>query len=327
MTLRDRIASVLLLAMLAACSGGDSHTDTALPEPQDLCVDTGCGRLETLLRIPDAENLLFSDDGRLFVSGGENVYEVARAESGLIATPLSASGCNFTGLAIRAETLYAACFDGQLYAAPLTAVAQLAAITPLGIAAPNGMAVGPDDALYIINGPVATTALPDPKILRVALAPGSPLQATDVSVWLEGGMLAPNGLQADGDQFYFSESGLPDIARVRRLTWTAEGPGPIETVASFIGVPDDFSLLPSADGPYLLVPDFGLGGLRLFAPNGDTQAALPPLTLRFPSQARRGQPPLFSSDEILITEKGVLGDTVSPIGNRLSVFRRAPVTD
>lgn len=186
------------------------------------------------------------------------------------------------------------------------------------------MAVGPDDALYVVNGPVATTALPDPKILRVALDVNDPLQVVEISVWLDRGLLAPNGLQADGEYLYLTDSALPELAAVRRLQWGPEGPTAVDTVAQFAGVPDDLSLLPGAAGTALLVPDFGLGGLRLFAADGRLLDSLPPLTLRFPSQARAARPPLFAPGDILITEKGLLGDTVSPVGNRLSLFRPSP---
>lgn len=317
--------TVLAGLLLVGCGGGDHHARSPpLPLADDLCLNLDCGTLTPLLDIPDAENLLFSEDGRLFVSGGENVYEVHGSDGAYTASRLSASNCNFTGLAIRAETLYAGCFDGRLYAAPLSDVTTLSPIVELGVAAPNGMAVGPDDALYVVNGPLATNALPDPKILRVTLDPRDPLRVTEIAVWLDQGLLAPNGLQANGDQFYLTDSALPELAVVRRLQWAPDGPAAVDTVAQFAGVPDDLSLLPGTDGTALLVPDFGLGGLRLFAADGRLLDSLPPLTLRFPSQARAARPPLFSPGDILITEKGVLGDTVSPIGNRLSLFRPSP---
>lgn len=311
----------LLIAVAAGCGGGSGGHSMALPNPATLCFDLDCGEVVPLLRIPDAENLLFSDDGRLFVSGGTNVFEVVRTPEGWAALPLSASGCNFTGLAIRAQTLYAGCFDGRLYAAPLSAVDTLNPIAELGIASPNGMTVGPDDALYIVNGPLSPTALPNPKILRVALQAGAPLVVAEIGDWLTSGLIAPNGLQADGATFYFTDAALPALGAVKKLPWTAEGPGPITTLATFLSLPDDLSLLPADDGLYVLAPQFLLGGLRLLGPDGSLVAALPALTFSFPSQARRGQPPLFQPDEILITEKGILSDTVSPIGNQLSVFR------
>ncbi len=309
--------SAALLLALAACGSSDPAGLTHSVPPRDLCLNLECGTLERLLTIPDAENLLFSDEGRLFVSGGTNVFEITQGTAGLVATPLSGSECNFTGLAIRAATLYAACFDGQLYAAPLSAVSTLAPLGPLGIAAPNGMAVGPDDALYIVNGPLGAA-----RILRVALATDDPLQIAGTDIWLSSGLLAPNGIQADGETFYVTDSPLPALGAVRTVAWTPTGPGTITTLATFPSLPDDLSLLPGDDGISVLAPEFLTGGLRLFGPDGALINALPALQLQSPSQARRGQPPLFSGDEIVITEKGILGDAGSAIGNRLTVLRR-----
>src|SRR3546814_2683894 len=75
--------------------------------------------------------------------------------------------------------LYAACFDGQLYAAQLDAHPALQPIHDLGLGAPNGLAAGPDGTLFISNGPLATTALPNPKIVRLTLDPNDPFSVTE----------------------------------------------------------------------------------------------------------------------------------------------------
>src|SRR3546814_7617747 len=132
-------------------SVGESATD-----PATLCVDNQCGEKTVLLTIPSAENILFADDGRLFVSGGSNVFEITRDDDAYTATALYDGSCNFTGMAIVGEALYAACFDGQLYAAQLDAHPALQPIHDLGLGAPNGLAAGPDGTLFISNGPLAT---------------------------------------------------------------------------------------------------------------------------------------------------------------------------
>lgn len=308
---------------LSACGGGDAIGGVPAPHPTERCFDLDCGVIETVARIPDAENLLFSPQGRLFVSGGTQVFEIQREPNGAFrAQPLSATECNFTGLAIRAETLYANCFDGQLYAAPLSAVQTLAPIANLGVASPNGLAVGPDDALYLANGPLATSALPDPRLLRVRLDPTDPLQVEGVGSWLDEGLLAPNGLQRSGETFYVSDSELLNPGVIRTVRWTPQGPAEAQVLSRFTSLPDDLSLLPAADGVYVIATEFVSGGLRLIAPDGTTVASLPSGTFSSPTQARAGQPPLFSSEDLLVTEKGLIGDTQSPLGNRLSVLRR-----
>jgi len=40
------------------------------------------------------------------------------------------------------------------------------------------------------------------------------------------------------------------------------------------------------------------------------------------SQVMQGQPPLFSRTDLLVTEKGILGEQSSPVGNKLTVVRK-----
>ncbi len=322
-----RTAPLLVAAALAlgACgSGGDGDNGAPPPSPVDpttLCVDSQCGSSSKLLTIPDAENLLFSADGRLFVSSGLNVFEVVRENDTLVAYALYESTCNFTGLAIRGNVLYANCFDGWLYAGPLEIGGLLQPIHDLGLAAPNGLVDGPDGDLYLVNGPIAIGALPDPKIVRLTLDPDDPYKVLEQSDWYSDGLLGPNGLQRRGRTLYVSNTGAGSLGEIRTIEIAADGtPGASAQLASFISVPDDFSLI----GEYVLATWYATGQIALIDPSGAVVASTAPLTFSFPSQARLGQPPLFAPDDILVTEKGIIGDTGSNVGNALSVFRRNP---
>ncbi|MGH8447168.1 MAG: hypothetical protein ACREVL_18010 [Solimonas sp.] len=307
----------------AACTGGSDPSgngdDTpAAPEPATLCVASACGEKTVLLTVPDAENLLFSSDGRLFVSGGTNVYEVHRdGADGYAMTPLYDGSCNFTGLAIVRGTLYANCFDGNLYAASLTAQPALRPIHALGLKAPNGLAPGPDGELYIVNGPLAV--LPDPKIVRLKLDPADSLKVTEQVDWFHAGLLAPNGLQRHGRTIYVSNTGLGGLGEIRAVPIEDDGSaGTATQFASFLSVPDDFSFV----GDSVLAAFFGTGQIALLGADGKLVAQTALLSFSFPSQVRYGQAPLFAPEDLLVTEKGLLFDNNSPIGNRLSVFRR-----
>lgn len=313
--------TVMLALALGACSdSGESSSDsTAGVDPATLCVDSDCGEKTVLLTIPDAENLLFSSSGRLFVSGGTNVFEIRRDGETYAATPLYDGSCNFTGLAIRAGTLYANCFDGRLYAAALTAQPQLQPIHEFGLGAPNGLVDGPDGDLYLVNGPLATTALPDPKIVRLKMDPLDPLKVQEQSDWFSAGLLGPNGLQRRDRTLYVSNTGLGGLGEIRKVDIAADGSaGAASQVVSFLSLPDDFSLV----GDSILAAYFSNGRIALIGPDGTVRARTALQSFSFPSQVRVGQPPLFRNDELLVTEKGILGDNNSPIGNRLSVFRR-----
>jgi len=303
---------------LAACT--DSPDPVAVT-PASLCVASSCGSKTRLVTIPDAENLLFTPNGRLFVSGGTNVFEIGKSGSVFTATPLLEGSCNFTGLALRGEVLYANCLDGQLYAARLTAQPRLAAIHRYGLASPNGLAAGPDGELYAVNGPLATSALPDPKIVRLRFDPIDPLRVTEQSIWLALDPLLsqPNGVQVQGRTLYFSESSAPTQGRITTVDIQADGrPGTPQVLTSFNSLPDDFSL----SGGLLLASYFSSGQIGLFNASGALVSTTDPMSFDSPSQVRLGQPPLFAPTDVLVTEKGLIGENESTNGNVLSVFRR-----
>jgi len=313
-------ACLLTALLLGACSQDDGPA--APPDgTAALCVSADCGSKTTLLTIPDAENILFSNDGRLFVSGGTNVFEISVSAAGFAASPLYDGSANFTGLAIIGNTLYANSFDGHLYAASLTRTPQLQPIHDLGLGAPNGLVDGPAGELYLVNGPLAPSALPDPKIVRLRLDPSDPFHVIEQTDWFSQNLLGPNGIQRRGNRLYVSNTGLGGLAEIRTVEINPDGTaGSSQQLLSFIGLPDDFTLV----GDQLLVANFLTGEIGHYSADGELLASTGALSFSSPSQVRVGQPPLFASTDILVTEKGLIGDTFSPIGNVLSVFRRNP---
>lgn len=321
--MRPLRALVLAAALaLTACGDGDGDDASVSPvDPTALCVDSACGAKTAVVTVPDAENLLFTPDGRLFVSGGTNVFEVVRSgDASYTTVPLYDGSCNFTGLALRDDVLYANCFDGRLYAARLTATPRLQPIHELALAAPNGLVDGPDGELYLVNGPLATTALPDPKIVRLRFDPSDPFRVTEQSDWFSQNLLGPNGLQRRDRKLYVSNTGLGSLGEIRSVEIAADGsPGESAVVTRFASIPDDFSFV--AD--HLLVAWYLTGQIALLSPTGEVVQNTSPGSFDFPSQARVARPPLFGSTDILVTEKGLIGETGSAYGNRLSVFRTA----
>lgn len=314
-------AAILLALSLVACTDNPDPSEANSALPSALCVASSCGTKTRLVTIPDAENLLFTPAGRLFVSGGTNVYEIGKSGSTYIATALLAGSCNFTGLALRGEVLYANCFDGQLYAAQLTSQPVMRPIHQLGLSAPNGLTTGPDGELYLVNGPLASNALPSPKIVRLKFDANDPFKVVEQIDWLTLDTLQsqPNGLQRQGRTLYFSESSAPTLGRISTVAIQADGSaGTPQVFTSFNSLPDDFSFA----GEGLLAAYYSGGQIALFDARGTLISATDAMSFESPSQVRLGQPPLFAATDILVTEKGVLGDNDSTVGNVLSVFRR-----
>ena len=101
---------LLILASLVACTGEEpsgasfSRTSASGSDRNTPCFNNSCAQLEELLTVPDAENMIFSASGRLFVSGGQAVLEVVNNGNSFEAITVSSAACNFTGLTIARNT-------------------------------------------------------------------------------------------------------------------------------------------------------------------------------------------------------------------------------
>lgn len=320
------VALLALQAGLSACGNGDNSEAFSAADPSTLCVASSCGSKTQLVSIPGAENTLFTPEGRLFVSGSSNVYEITRNDAGWHATPIYAGTCNFTGLAQRGDVLYAACFDGNLYAARLSdQPPALKAIHALGLHAPNGMTTGPDGALYIANGPLATSALPDPRIVRLRFDLADPMKVSEQSDWLTTGLLGPNGLQRRGNTLLVSDSdptAAVSLGQIKSVAIQPDGSaGKPQVLSSFQSIPDDFSVA----GEDLLTAFYSNGQIALIGADGSVLSQTDLLSFQNPSSVKPGQPPLFAADDLVVTEKGVVGLPPTPgYGSMLSVFHRRP---
>lgn len=325
-------SGLLLLVMLGwglgACSdGGSANTTTASTvTAADLCVSDSCGERTVLLDIPGAENLTFSSDGRLFVSGGSGVFEITRGPDGqLSATAISTEERGYTGLAVRGDVLYAISGDGRVWATRLTATPQLQTIHQMsGMCIANGTSLGADGNLYVVDEPL-NFCVPDPKIKRLMISDADPLQIVSEEVWVQGSALGtlsfgvgnvlrfPNGLQSDGRQFFGTDGGSIYTVELQDNGQA----GPVTPIYFTVDVHDDLGLV--ADG--VLLADFLTGRISLISREGELLQATAPGTFTFPSSVRMGRPPMFEPTDILVTETGVLVDQDLPL-DHLSVFRR-----
>ncbi|HUP91941.1 MAG TPA: hypothetical protein VM074_06800 [Solimonas sp.] len=326
-----RTAAIAVASLALAACNGSSTSSISLPgDPAPaapLCVSSSCGTKTVLLDIPSAENLFFTDTGRLFVSGSENVYEITRDGAGAFqATPIFDGTGNFGGIAQIGDVLYVNGFDtGGLYAARLTATPQLAEIHALGLGSPNGLTAGPDGELYIVNGPIPSGSLPDPKIVKVRLDPADPLKVLDQADWLVGAPLTfPNGIQRRARTLYFAESDTTSVTfgSIRTVEVLPDGSaGEPQTLGTFDSIADDLGLA----GDQVLIAYYSSNQLALMGANGSILQTTDPLSFDNPSSVRLGRPPLFAANQLVVTEKGVVGLPPTPgYGNVLSVFTPNP---
>lgn len=329
--MRFKRVALLGLSLLAACSGRSDDTGLAPSDPAsstELCVNSSCGERIELMPFPSAENLTFTADGRLFVSGAGGVYEITQDNSGQFGRTLVSEGCGAgLGLAVRGNLLYAVCSGMKIFAGELNATPRLIEIFTLeGMCIPNGMALGADGNLYVVDEPL-NLCVPDPKIVRLRVDAGNPMQITAQETWVQGSALGqlhlgldnvlrfPNGLQSRGSRFYGTDGGsvfavdlLPDGSA-----------GPVEPLFFEPTPHDDLGIA----GDQLLVADFAGGAIVLISQDGELIDATDFATFSFPSSVRLGRPPMFQPDDLVVTETGVLTDNNLPI-DYLSVFRRRP---
>lgn len=318
----------LFAALCLGCNssgGAGSNDDGAQAERLQgpRCVSEECGSKQRLVDIPGAENLFFSDDGRLFVTGNENIYEVLKVDGTLRAEARSAGstgGSGFGGMAQRGDTLYVTMFDdGGLWAARLDEQPEFSLIHPLGLAMPNGMSDGPDGELYVVNGPLEPGLPPDPKVVRLQFSSADAMQVVDQQDWLALPGYQPNGVARRERSLYITASRLlpPSLGVLLRVDVDEGGdPSEVHELLEFTSIPDDLSVA----GDVLLLSFFSDGAIAVVSLQGELISRSASQSFDSPSQLRVGRPPLFSSREIVVTEKGLLVPNGLPYGSALSVF-------
>ncbi len=268
----------------------------------------GCdSKTETIVgAIPDAENLFFTPEGRLFVSGGENVFEiVVQADGNYQKLDMFHEDCLVEGITQRDGYIYGVCsktkgaelLDSYLIAGKIETLApdqvdtnlpaqhptiKMEAISPLSeILIPNGIVVDSKGDLYIAD-------YGSPKIFKVALI--DPTTVAQISVWARRPNTLFNGLKWHDNQLYFSgQSGITSgiVGKIEQLEDGSAGEPEI-LFKRQQAVLDD--ILPYKGG--LLITDY-LKGSILFWKEGEVQAETPRETFFAPSAVALARSPMF----------------------------------
>ena len=320
----------------------------------------GCIQKEELAHVGDAENILVTSDQRLLVSGGDNIYQVfpgtARDPEPLFKgnAKVGADKCNFTGIAEYGDWVFTSCVqrtfliftnnhllaanknDEQLEFKVISALSGSDPYDRIGL--PNGLAFAPDGALlvgdydFIYKSGVARVALSlqgdQPQIISV--------QKNFVSPTAHG-VTSVNGVRVVGDTLYLS-----DVNTVKRFAFDAQAQVPADIVlpdgserpngstmwSGNLAIVDD--IMPLCDG--VALTSYLSGQLHYVASYVDTQGeehfpvlySSPPFGFESPSAlAVANIPGVLDGTDLLVTEKGLLGELDSENGNRLV---KAPVT-
>lgn len=318
-----RIALFAALVGLIGCASDETTERTApVSEPRELCVSNSCGSKTVLADMPGAEYLLFTDEGRLFASSDLNVFEVTRSGEDWLTTPIGIMDCGYAGLEQVGNVLYAnGC--NQLFATELTENPLLEPIHSYeGFALANGLTSDPSGNLYAVNGPIASSGPVDSQIAKITLNPNNPFDVVTQTRWASAGLEFPNGVDYFNGSLYVSDSSVTQVhvGSVKTIPILADGSaGDVETLTIWPGILDDITVV---DSQYILVSDYATGMIGQISLSGEILQNTLPLTFQNASSVLPGEPPLFSKEDILVTEKGLLGDTFSPIGNKLSIFRK-----
>lgn len=310
--------------LLLACSSGAPQADGANADttdlPRELCVSNQCASKTVLASMPGAEYLHFTPQGRLFAASDLNIFEVTRSGDEWITTPISSMDCSFAGIEQRGNVLYAnGC--NQLFASEINDTPLMQPIHSYdGFQLANGLTSDPDGNLYAVNGPVANSGLVDAKIARLRFNPSDPFEVIEETTWAAAGLEFPNGIDYFDGKMYVSDSSLTQVqvGSIKTIALLEDGSaGAVQTLMTWPGILDDITVV---DESYILVADYATGMIGQVSLDGDILQNTLPLTFQNASSVLPGEPPLFNRDDILVTEKGLLGDTFSPIGNVLSVF-------
>jgi hypothetical protein len=265
--------------------------------------------------VNEAENLFFTDDGRLFVSGGEDIYEIERMSDGTFKkTDHFDEDCLVEGIVRSGQYLYGVCTRNNddslpafLIAGELTAKPVFRTIAPLAAASgPNGVTVDPEGRIYI------TYSLTN-QIARVTLA--SPLEVERSEIWADNLLLA-NGIKYQDQALYVTVLDATLVSRFLRIAVLPDGSAgwPEPLYARWLTVLNDSIAF---EGGFILT-DFLKGTLIFWDERRGAYAETPAGTFYGPTALAQGRPPMFNARQLIVAEKGTFlvrdeidGDLVS----------------
>lgn len=268
-------------------------------------------------QVDEAENLFFTDDGRLFVSSNHDIFEFKQSPDGKFEKrDHFHEECVVEGIVESRGYLYGVCWrlkgltlQSYFIAGELTRDPTFRIIADLereGI--PNGMTVDPAGRIYAADSI-------NNEIVRWTLA--APLELAREEIWIRHAGV--NGLKYVDGSIYTSRLDPSLVSYLDRIPMRSDGSAgtPERLYSRALTVLDDIEPF---DGGFVIT-DFLAGTLIFWDPQRGVYGETPRKTFYGPSAVAIGQPPMFTERQLLVTEKGnflILGETQ---GDLLSTYQ------
>ncbi|MCP4131989.1 MAG: hypothetical protein GY754_13510 [bacterium] len=306
----------------------------------------GCGDITTLADdIPDAENLFFTSDGRLFITGSEHIYEYTESEGAKVVynTPKA----EFGGMAQYGDSLYAVrmtvqfdlcqqidlveminqglvpylynmlsdiIIEKELVRADLTE--STLSFKPVYVLRdmfmPNGMVADDSGNLYIADETIVSLG----QIVKVNVSGDTITQETWLST--DDGLSSPNGMAVRGNTIYFTDFKMSSAkAMVKKVNIIDGFPGPVTTLYTKTGFFDDLDAGSYRGIDGVVVADYAGRSLLLVKESGGLVTPIKEGELDYPSAVLIGRGSMFDSHELIVTEKGFIFEKNSNFGNKV----------
>lgn len=269
--------------------------------------------------VDEAENLFFTEDGRLFVSSAENIFEIKRGVGGLIKTDHFDEDCVVEGIVRSENYLYGVCWtlDQRLNAQSFLIGGELTADPAFRIiatldkgAVANGMTVDPEGRVYLTY----TTSVG--QIVRLNFS--APLKLQSTEIWASD-LPNVNGIKyVDGSMYVtlLNDSLTSEFVRIPVLEDGSAG-ATQSLFQRWLTVFDD--VLPFEGG--FILTDFLKGTLIFWDPARGAYAETPSGTFHGPTSLARGRPPLFTERQLVVAEKGMFLIRGERNGDLLSMYQ------
>ncbi len=298
---------------------------------------SACTEKTVLTKIPLwAENSLMTTEGRLFVSGAFNIYEITKNDDGTFEHHELYNGTGtFMGIAQHGEYIYIILNGNEIQdkfllvahldALTLDAKQNDAVFTKISLAdhilpefgddtfiLPNGMGIDSRNYIYITDEQAG-------RIMRFHISNDDPTVVEDLEVWIDEGADTPNGVAINGDTFYFTNCFQSEIKKVAINEDGTPGEVKIFHTRIFpnISILDDMTIFKDGvmvascgEGRVFYVTDPGDEG-----DEGEVLFQTTPEVFLIATSVCIGRPPMFEENDIIVTEGG---------GGRVSLVKYNP---